>query len=212
MFRYLAAVAAVAVLATPAIAGVMSFPAGFLAQMMQTNGTSLSVRVGSQGPAVEKSSGTEEADYLRFVASNVTGGVVPNSGHWIIEENPRATIKLVTQFLAKSKRISLGHEARIHLVGSRVTLARDRFQAPSIQDFHLAAAVADQLALLQRTRRARDACATYSEHVSEEFLGKTKLIGMCPIASHEEPARKPRLDDMEAGTDGHLRELVHQDV
>jgi pimeloyl-ACP methyl ester carboxylesterase len=41
------------------------------------------------------------ADELRFVASNVTVGIVPNSGHWIMEENPQATIKLVTEFLAK---------------------------------------------------------------------------------------------------------------
>jgi len=26
---------------------------------------------------------------------------VPNSGHWIMEENPQATIKLVTDFIAK---------------------------------------------------------------------------------------------------------------
>jgi pimeloyl-ACP methyl ester carboxylesterase len=38
---------------------------------------------------------------MRFAASNVTGGIVPNSGHWIMEENPQATIKLVTDFLAK---------------------------------------------------------------------------------------------------------------
>jgi pimeloyl-ACP methyl ester carboxylesterase len=49
----------------------------------------------------EKSFGTGMADDLRFVASNVTGGIVPNSGHWIMEENPQATIKLVTEFLAK---------------------------------------------------------------------------------------------------------------
>jgi pimeloyl-ACP methyl ester carboxylesterase len=48
-----------------------------------------------------KSSGTAQADYLRFVASNVTGGIVPNSGHWIMEENPQATAKLVTDFLSK---------------------------------------------------------------------------------------------------------------
>ena len=41
------------------------------------------------------------ADEMRFAASNVTGGIVPNSGHWIIEENPQATIKLVTDVLAK---------------------------------------------------------------------------------------------------------------
>ncbi len=36
---------------------------------------------------------------LHFVASNVTGGIVPNSGHWIMRRNPKATIKLVTEFL-----------------------------------------------------------------------------------------------------------------
>jgi len=49
----------------------------------------------------EKSFGPAVADDLRFVASNVTGRIVPNSGHWITEENPGATIKLVTEFLAK---------------------------------------------------------------------------------------------------------------
>jgi pimeloyl-ACP methyl ester carboxylesterase len=49
----------------------------------------------------EKSFGTAQADVLRFVASNVTGGIIPNSGHWIMEENPQATLKLVTEFLAK---------------------------------------------------------------------------------------------------------------
>jgi pimeloyl-ACP methyl ester carboxylesterase len=51
----------------------------------------------------EKSFGAAEADDLRFVASNVTGGIVPNSGHWIMEENPKATIKQVTDFLALGK-------------------------------------------------------------------------------------------------------------
>jgi pimeloyl-ACP methyl ester carboxylesterase len=49
----------------------------------------------------EKSFGKGMTDELRFVASNVTSGIVPNSGHWIMEENPPATIKLVTDFLAK---------------------------------------------------------------------------------------------------------------
>ena len=49
----------------------------------------------------EKSSGAGQAEILRFVAANVTMGIVPDSGHWIMEENPQATIKLVTEFLAK---------------------------------------------------------------------------------------------------------------
>ncbi|WP_411908620.1 alpha/beta fold hydrolase [Mesorhizobium sp. ES1-4] len=49
----------------------------------------------------EKSFGTAQADDLRFVAADVTTGIVPDSGHWIMEENPDATIKLVLDFLAK---------------------------------------------------------------------------------------------------------------
>ncbi|HEX4301495.1 MAG TPA: alpha/beta hydrolase [Rhizomicrobium sp.] len=49
----------------------------------------------------EKSYGAGMATELRFVADNVTGGIVPASGHWIMEENPDATVKLVTDFLAK---------------------------------------------------------------------------------------------------------------
>jgi pimeloyl-ACP methyl ester carboxylesterase len=49
----------------------------------------------------DKSSGKDMVGILNFVATNVSGGIVPNSGHWIMEENPQATIKLVTDFLAK---------------------------------------------------------------------------------------------------------------
>src|SRR6266404_4122458 len=46
----------------------------------------------------EKSFGAAMADDLRFVASDVTSGIVPDSGHWIMEENPQATVKLVAEF------------------------------------------------------------------------------------------------------------------
>jgi pimeloyl-ACP methyl ester carboxylesterase len=52
MFRCLAAAAASVILATPALARIEPFPASFRTQMVQTNGTSLYVRVGGQGPAV----------------------------------------------------------------------------------------------------------------------------------------------------------------
>jgi pimeloyl-ACP methyl ester carboxylesterase len=47
----------------------------------------------------EKSFGPMMATVMRAAATNVTEGVVPNSGHWVMEENPNATIKLVTDFL-----------------------------------------------------------------------------------------------------------------
>lgn len=49
----------------------------------------------------EKSFGPGMADELRFVANDVTADIVPASGHWIMEENPQATIKLVAQFIRK---------------------------------------------------------------------------------------------------------------
>jgi pimeloyl-ACP methyl ester carboxylesterase len=36
---------------------------------------------------------------MRAGATDVTEGVVPGSGHWIMEENPDATVKLVREFL-----------------------------------------------------------------------------------------------------------------
>jgi pimeloyl-ACP methyl ester carboxylesterase len=49
----------------------------------------------------EKSFGTAEAATLRFVATNVTMGIVPGSGHWIMDENPGVTTALIIDFLSK---------------------------------------------------------------------------------------------------------------
>ena len=49
----------------------------------------------------EKSFGAAQAEDMRFVATNVSGAIVPGSGHWVMEENPSATTKLVLDFLAK---------------------------------------------------------------------------------------------------------------
>ena len=49
----------------------------------------------------EKSFGSGMADVLRFVADDVTAGVIPDSGHWIMEENPQGTVGLVSGFVAR---------------------------------------------------------------------------------------------------------------
>ena len=48
----------------------------------------------------DKSFGTAMADVLRFVAGDVTGHVVANSGHWLMEEQPAATVAAIVGFLA----------------------------------------------------------------------------------------------------------------
>jgi len=47
----------------------------------------------------EKSFGLTMAEVMRAAADDVTADVVPDSGHWIMEENPDATVKLVRAFL-----------------------------------------------------------------------------------------------------------------
>jgi pimeloyl-ACP methyl ester carboxylesterase len=49
----------------------------------------------------EKSFGPAQADVMRNVGTNVQLEIVPQSGHWIMEENPKATMALVTGFLGQ---------------------------------------------------------------------------------------------------------------
>jgi pimeloyl-ACP methyl ester carboxylesterase len=51
----------------------------------------------------EESFGLTMAAIMRFAATNVEEGVIPDCGHWIMEENPTATIALVRAFLAKEQ-------------------------------------------------------------------------------------------------------------
>jgi pimeloyl-ACP methyl ester carboxylesterase len=51
----------------------------------------------------EKSFGPMMATIMRFAAENVKEGIVPDSGHWIMEENPQATITMVRAFLDAGK-------------------------------------------------------------------------------------------------------------
>jgi len=50
----------------------------------------------------EKSFGTMMGAIARFAASDVQEAIVPDSGHWIMEENPQATIQIVRTFLGSA--------------------------------------------------------------------------------------------------------------
>jgi pimeloyl-ACP methyl ester carboxylesterase len=54
----------------------------------------------------ERSFGTTMAYVMRFAADDVHQVVIPNSGHWLMEEQPEATVAAIRAFLAsvKSKR------------------------------------------------------------------------------------------------------------
>ena len=51
----------------------------------------------------EKSFGPHMAVVMRAAADDVSEGIIPNSGHWIMEENPQATVAMVRAFLTKKK-------------------------------------------------------------------------------------------------------------
>lgn len=49
----------------------------------------------------EKSFGAQQAEIMREVGTNVESGIIANSGHWIMEEQPDATVTAVRDFLVK---------------------------------------------------------------------------------------------------------------
>lgn len=51
----------------------------------------------------EHSFGPMMATVMRFAATDVQEAVIPGSGHWIMEENPTATVEMVRAFLDESR-------------------------------------------------------------------------------------------------------------
>jgi pimeloyl-ACP methyl ester carboxylesterase len=64
------------------------------AQFSQTKLTMPVLSIGG-----EKSLGNELAAQMKLVAGNVTTIVLPNTGHWILEERPKETIDALLKFL-----------------------------------------------------------------------------------------------------------------
>jgi pimeloyl-ACP methyl ester carboxylesterase len=49
----------------------------------------------------DHSFGTQMADDVRFVATDVTGGIISNSGHWVMEEQLQQTTAAIVGFIDK---------------------------------------------------------------------------------------------------------------
>ncbi len=56
-----------------------------------------------------KSFGATQAVVMRNVAVNVREAVVPNSGHWLMEESPAYTVALVRDYLKDPTAVTPGH-------------------------------------------------------------------------------------------------------
>ena len=48
----------------------------------------------------ELSNGAITETLMKFVAEDVKGAVIPNAGHWLMEENPEETVRVVQSFLS----------------------------------------------------------------------------------------------------------------
>jgi hypothetical protein len=88
----------------------------------------------------EKSFGATEAVVMRNVAVDVTGAVVPGSGHWLKEENPTATVTLIRDFLkghasaaARAVQLRLGSWGRKQLQAPLTTFPPSSNRLPCVQ-------------------------------------------------------------------------------
>jgi len=50
----------------------------------------------------DHSFGTQMAEDVRFVATNVTTGIITDSGHWVMEEQPQQTTAAIVDFVDKN--------------------------------------------------------------------------------------------------------------
>jgi len=73
-------------------------------QDAEDNKVAMAAKLGMPVLAIggEKSFGANEAAVMRNAATDVTELVIPNAGHWLMEEAPSATITAVRAFLSRS--------------------------------------------------------------------------------------------------------------
>jgi hypothetical protein len=67
----------------------------------------------------------------------------------------------------------------------------------------------DQAALLQGACRLGHANASNAKHEGQKLLREMEVVRPCPILGHQQPARKPRFNDVKARASRGLRELAH---
>lgn len=76
----------------------------------------------------EKSMGATEAVVMRNVASDVREVVVPGAGHWLMEEKPEVTIKVVEEFLGEGGASGIAGSGGRQIDEHFMVAARVKFQ------------------------------------------------------------------------------------
>src|SRR6202158_2816936 len=92
-----------------------------------------------------------------------------------------------------------------------VASAGSGLESKPVKNRDIAAAVMDQTALLQRSRRLGDADSADAEHQGQDFVRDTEGARVRAILGHQQPAGKPLLDHMKARAGRFLGELAQMD-
>jgi pimeloyl-ACP methyl ester carboxylesterase len=96
MLRFIIGAIMVLSLAPAVQAKILPFPSDFWTRDIATKGK-LTMPVLAIGG--DKSFGATMAVVMRAAATDVTELVIPHSGHWLMEEQPAATIAAIRSFL-----------------------------------------------------------------------------------------------------------------
>src|SRR5207253_9642258 len=81
-----------------------------------------------------------------------------------------------------------------------VAPAGSGLESTPVQNGDIAAAVMDQVAPLQGARRLGDADSADAKHEGQVFLRDLEVVRVGAILGHQQPARQPRFDHVEART------------
>src|SRR4030095_1272319 len=102
--------------------------------------------------------------------------------------------------LFRKERIVFGFDDSVAMTG-------DCCEAHSIQNQKVSTRITDQVLLLKYAGSLVYTLASHAQHVGQEFLRKSKVIGAHPVAGHQQPPGKPGVDWMKSVTRGTLSNL-----
>lgn len=87
----------------------------------------------------EASYGLHLADEIRVAASSVQAAAIPNAGHWLMEEQPDATVKLILAFLKDPRRPSTAAahiEQLLRMTPAEIAVTAQDNAAPGTSGIH----------------------------------------------------------------------------
>ena len=130
---------------------------------------------------------------------------------WILRVHIPGTGQRVLR-LAECAVRRLKEQPGVVITHCGVTVAGYCLESLPVKDPDFSSVVADEFSSLQRAGSNGDATAAHPKYVGEMLMREMKMIGVCTIMRHQQPARQSWFGFMEMGTGAGLRQLRHQYV